>query len=208
MEKYTYEEMTLQQKLETYEWDSTWIELANRDHDHRILYIGDSISCGIRVPATNLTGKKILFDGFGTSKALDNPYFYDSLKLFAAQQQSRRAVLFNNGLHGWHMDDETEYRHYYKEMIKFLLAEFPGTPLYIVLTTHITDPEREARVIRRNQVAKELAAEYDLYVIDLYQVSLDAAHLLDAGGVHWLPEGYEMLAKEIIRCVSQESAIS
>ena len=202
MEKYTYETTTLQQRLETYEWDSTWIELANREHDHRILYIGDSISCGIRVPATNLTGKKILFDGFGTSKSLDNPYFFDSLKLFAAQQQTRRAVIFNNGLHGWHMDDETEYRYYYEEMIKFLLKEFADTPLYIVLTTHITDSEREARVIRRNRVATELAEKYNLKVIDLYRVSLESAELLDSGGVHWVPEGYEVLAKEILRVIS------
>ncbi len=204
MENYTYETTDLQQNLETYEWDSTWIDHANKHYENRILYIGDSISCGIRFLATKMTGNKILFDGFGTSKALDNPYFYDCLRLFVAQQPFRRAILFNNGLHGWHLDDEKEYKYHYEKMIHFLLSEFPNTPLYIVLTTHITDPERETRVIRRNQVAKELAKKYDLPVIDLYQISLDSAHLLDNGGVHWLQEGYETLATEIIRCVNEK----
>ena len=207
MENYTYEAAEQLQKYETYEWDSTWIDHAKTASDNRVLYIGDSISCGIRRPATAQTGNSCYFDGLGTSKAVDNPYFYDTIKLFARQQGTRKAILFNNGLHGWHLGDETEYKYYYEEMVKFLLQEFEGTPLFLVLTTHITDSDREDRVLRRNHAAQEIAEKYDLKVIDLYSVSLEAAALLDSGGVHWLPEGYETLAAEIVRVLSRECGI-
>lgn len=58
---------------------------------------------GSRHIATEALNGEILFDGFGTSKALDNPYFQQSLHLFAAQEGYRDLVLFNNGLHGWHL---------------------------------------------------------------------------------------------------------
>ena len=84
-----------------------------------MLYIGDSISCATRRIATATARGEIFFDGFGTSKALDNSYYTDSLHLFAQQQGERKVVLFNNGLHGWHLDDESEYSKEYEKMICF-----------------------------------------------------------------------------------------
>ena len=37
-----------------------------------------------------------------------------SVKLFAQQESRRDAVVFNNGLHGWHLDDSTEYAEHYE----------------------------------------------------------------------------------------------
>ena len=100
-------------QLEVFEWDNVWWECADTAGIPRVLYIGDSISCGIRRIATQLTNEEILFDGFGTSKGIDNPYLMDSIKLFAEQEGKREAVLFNNGLHGWHLDDEKEYKEHF-----------------------------------------------------------------------------------------------
>ena len=66
-----------QPQYETYEWDNVWLDHAEDLSRRRVLYIGDSISCGSRHIATGQTCEEILFDGFGTSKALDNPYFKD-----------------------------------------------------------------------------------------------------------------------------------
>ena len=114
--------------METYEWDNVWWEQTNKTDTPRVLYIGDSISCGTRRKATEISKEQLLFDGFGTSKAVDNPYLIDSIRLFAKQQGNRSAILFNNGLHGWHLQDETEYKQYYEKMIQFLINEFSGTP--------------------------------------------------------------------------------
>ena len=70
-------------RFETYEWDNVWLEHADTPERKRVLYIGDSISCGTRHIATNMTDGQILFDGFGTSKSLDNPWFMDNLRLIS-----------------------------------------------------------------------------------------------------------------------------
>ena len=43
--------------LEMYEWDNTWWEQAPDTDRKRVLYIGDSISCGIRRIATEVSGR-------------------------------------------------------------------------------------------------------------------------------------------------------
>ena len=207
MKNFTYEIVDNQEQYETYEWDNTWIDHANDFTAKRVLYIGDSISCKTRHIATEQTNGELLFDGYGTSKGIDNPYFKDSIRIFANQQKRREAVIFNNGLHGWHLKDETEYRYHYEEMIKFLLDEFQDVPVFIALTTHIADKEREERVICRNQVAKDLANKYQLPVIDLYSVSVKRNELLSIDGVHLVQEGYEQLAKESNVCISDDSCI-
>ena len=189
-------------KLETYEWDNLWIEHANKDDIKRVLYIGDSISCGVRQVATSISNGEIYFDGFGTSKALDNPYFKDSLHLFALQQGKREVVVFNNGLHGWHLDDEKEYPKAYEEMIKFLLEEFKGTPLVIVLSTYVANIEDNKRVIKRNEEVLKLAEKYNLPYVDYYSVAEENKDNL-TDGVHFYSEGYKSLAEALVKKVKE-----
>lgn len=200
MSDFTYEREDNKAKLEKYEWDNLWIEHARNPEKKRVLYIGDSISCVARREATKKTKEEILFDGVGTSKGLDNPYFKDTIKLLAAQEVRRDAIMLNNGLHGFHLDDTTEYAEYYEDMVKFLLEEFPNTPLYIVLTTHIIG-ERDSRVKARNLAASKIAEKYSLPVIDLYSVSNDDA-LISDDGVHLTDEGYLKIADEIVKNIT------
>lgn len=202
MNDFTYEYKGIKQKnkrFEKYEWDRVLIEDTGDLSAKRVLYIGDSISCAIREVATAQACREILFDGIGTSKGIDNPCFKNALKLFAMQQPQRQAVIFNNGLHGWHLDDETEYKVCYEEMVKFILSEFPETPLGIVLTTAVANTEQNKRAIARNKAAGEIAEKYSLQVIDLYRLSAENINLLSGDGVHFQPEGYEILAAEIVR---------
>ena len=189
--------------LETYEWDSTWIEQTGKRDAARALYIGDSISNVTRGYATRASGNTILFDGLGTSKAVDNPYFCETVKLFANQQSSRNVILFNNGLHGPHLNDETEYKHHYERMLNFLLEEFKGTPVILILSTATKKPERDERVVRRNLAVTELAEKYGLDVIDFYSVTKPRPELLCEDGIHFTPEGYELLGKELYTKVKE-----
>ena len=52
---YTFQSERNSEKLETYEWDNVWWEQAPDNEKKRVLYIGDSISCGIRHIATELS---------------------------------------------------------------------------------------------------------------------------------------------------------
>ena len=198
MSNFTYEEKNEKNRLETYEWDNTWLERINDTDAKRVMYIGDSISCGIRRIATQKSNDEIYFDGLGTSKSIDNPYFEETIKLFEKQQGYRNAILFNNGLHGWHLEEEGEYKLYFDKIIKFLTEEFKNTPIFIVLTTFIKNDERLARVIKRNEVAKEIADKYNLPVIDLYSVSESISDKMYDDGVHFKEEGYEILAEKIL----------
>ena len=88
-------------------------------------------------------------------------------------------------------------------MIQFLLEEFPKTPIFLVLTTHLGNEEREQRVIKRNAVAKELAKEYDLFVIDLYSVSCAHADLLSKDRVHYEKAGDEKMAEALVNALCE-----
>ena len=201
MSQFTYEKKESDNKLETFEWDNTWIEQTAKSDARRVLYVGDSISCGTRRIATERSGGKVLFDGFGTSKAVDNPYFCESVGLFARQVPYIDAVIFNNGLHGWHLEDTGDYLTHYDAMISFLLSEFPDTPVYIVLTTAITDPW-DCRVKVRNESAIKVAQKYRLPVIDLY-APIDAnRHLVTPDKIHLTDDGYKLIARKILDTLS------
>ena len=109
--------------------------------------------------------------------------------------------MFNNGLHGWHLGDETEFKDCYEKLLKFLLEEFKGTPIFLVLTSSVTDESRNNRVIARNKVTKELAEKYNLEVIDFYAITNGCSHFTD--GVHLTNEGYYKLANEVVNAVKK-----
>ena len=197
MSNFTYEFENKSERLETYEWDNVWWEHADNSDVTRVLYIGDSISCGTRRIATETAGD-LYFDGLGTSKSVDNPFFFDTVSLFAKQQGYRSAVLFNNGLHGWHLDDESEYKDCYDKLVQFLMTELEGAPIFLLLTTHVADAERDARVRARNEAVVEIAEKYGLPVIDLYTLTLEHADYLSADGVHFSREGYQLIADAVI----------
>ena len=199
MSDFTYETENRMNKYETYEWDDMWIDHANETDRKRAAYIGDSISVGTRRIATARTNEEILFDGFGTSKALDNPYFKDSIRLFLNQVPNIDTVLFNNGLHGWHLDDETEYKVLYDEMIQFILSEIKDAKLYILLTTAVIDKDDNDRVKLRNIAAREVAEKYSIPVIDLYDITSTNLNEISPDGIHPTEPLYEKIADEIIR---------
>lgn len=192
-------DQTTAYRLETYEWEETWWEQTGNHTARRILYIGDSISCGIRKLITKLSNGTVLCDGYGTSKAVDNPWLIPAIGL-CLQQSSCDAILFNNGLHGGHLSPEDYERHYEKVLLSLLETK---KPIYILLsTTDIVNPTRSARVPVRNAIAEKLAKKYDLPLIDLYTVAVENENLHAPDGVHFTPEGYEKMARYILDTIS------
>jgi hypothetical protein len=198
MNSATYEFETTRNTLETYEWDRMWIDHPYDTDSKRILYIGDSISEGIRKIMPKMEENRFLWDAFATSKGADNPCFSEMLRLFRQQTPNCDVLLFNNGLHGWHLDDETEYPDAYEKILNVLRAEWSESVIVPVLTTCLADSERNTRVKRRNEAARSIAAKYQLPVLDLYSVAESHATLMIDDGVHFSPEGYEALAQEIL----------
>ncbi len=203
MSQFTYEFSEQKTPLETYEWDNVWIEQTGNSSANRVLYIGDSISCGTRQIATRVSENSYLFDGFGTSKALDNPFLFDSIRLFALQLPKIETVIFNNGLHGWHLEDTDEYYNLYEKAIEFLIEEFKGKKIYLVLTTSVADVNREKRVLARNDVVKSLAKKYNLPIIDLHSTAVENASLRCDDGVHYTGVGYNKFAFKILEDIKK-----
>ena len=203
MQGFTYEHTDKKQQLETYEWDRFWIDHANDNTTRRVLYIGDSISGGTANIATERSGGEIFFDNFATSKAIDNPYLLEAIEYFAKQEGSRNVVLFNNGLHGWHLDEETDYLNYYDYTVGKLVNLFPESELVILLTTHVKDEVRDGRVKKRNEAALAVAKKYSLRVVDLYSVTLENKDMLAPDGVHFQRGGYEIIADTLIEAVKK-----
>lgn len=198
MDNFTYENNDRVTPLETYEWDNVWIQRTDDKKSPRVLYIGDSISCALRVFGNGVTKEEILIDSFGTSKAIDNAYFWDALRLFSLQEGHRDIVLFNNGLHGWHLDDEKDYPAYYERMLCKILDEFKDSKVVIVLTTAVAKEERHERVKVRNGFVKTIAGKYGLDIIDLYEISSENMDLLGDDGVHFTADGYQKISEYLV----------
>ena len=198
MDNFTYENNDRVTPLETYEWDNVWIQRTDDKKSPRVLYIGDSISCALRVFGNGVTKEEILIDSFGTSKAIDNANFWDALRLFSLQEGHRDIVLFNNGLHGWHLDDEKDYPAYYERMLCKILDEFKDSKVVIVLTTAVAKEERHERVKVRNGFVKAIAVKYGLDIIDLYEISSENMDLLGDDGVHFTADGYQKISEYLV----------
>ena len=197
MSDFTYEVEKRTSPLENFEWDNVWWEQMNSGTGKRIVYIGDSISCGTRRIATSVSENKYLFDGFGTSKALDNPYLKPSLALFLDQMKDYSAVLLNNGLHGWHLTED-EYGKYYRDLVIFLKEKI-SVPLFLILSTDdLKHPGTNDRIIKRNKWVKRIAEEFSLPVIDLYEVAMKHNDLHTSDLIHFTSDGYTKLAEKIL----------
>jgi len=196
--------------LESYEWDNTWLEQSRRSDLPRVLYIGDSISCGIRRQITERSEGRCLVDGFGSSKAIDHPALCECIRLFAAQETRRDVILLNSGLHGWHLEDGEEYARHYDAAVAFLKKTYPKTPLYLVLTTAAVDDHCHERVKVRNAGVRAIAERHALPLIDLYTASCEHRDLQKPlpDGVHFETEGYALFADLILSVLERDGIIA
>ncbi len=208
MPVFTYEKENTKTPLETYEWDDIWWDHPSDTEGRRILVIGDSISCGYRRALGKLEGRNFYVDGIASSKAADSESFYSLLDYYAASGLAYDAVFFNNGLHGWHLDDGEEYKAHYEKLAAYIKKKFAPKSFYIVLTTPVRKSgnteifdERNERVKARNTVAAEIAKKLGTETVDLFSLIEDRPELYTQDGVHLVPEGYVLLAGEILKVI-------
>ncbi len=196
----TYEPGNRCEALEEKEWIQTWIDKATDAETPRVLLIGDSIFVGVTHAMPAVSGGTVLVDSLCSSMGADNPHYRAAVSLFADMEQTRRVIVLNNGLHGWHLDDKTDYPAAYDGLVSWLREQFPQTPLYISLTTQVAD-DHNARVLKRNEAAKAVAAKYGCPLIDMYTVSQQHADKRSADGVHFGAAGYEEFCRALLSAV-------
>ena len=193
MADFTYQGKDSTLALERYEWDRTWIERTENAESPRVMYLGDSISWGIRPEAQRSVGQEFLMDALATSKALDNPWYLPTWDLLLQQTATPVLTVVNNGLHGWHLKDEEEYGPLFRAFLEEVRKRCGK--IAVVLTTCVADEARNLRVQTRNRVAARVARDLGCPVIDLYTPSLQGKH---SDGVHFDAEGYRLLAGVLV----------
>ena len=211
-ESFTYEREKTE-KLETYEWDNLWWEHADdTEGKDRVILIGDSISCGYRGLVNEYLKGQIYADGLGTSKGLDNAFFFSLIDYVIGQQKNCRLIQFNNGLHGWHLSVQ-EYKECYQEFVRFFKEGYPDKKLVLALSTPVRKlgnteelDDRNEEVIARNQAVLEIADSEGIRVNDLYAPIIGHPEYYSPDGVHLKPEGYQVLARQIEAVIREELA--
>lgn len=209
MNKDTYEFEGTNKALERYEWDDLWRIEAYDQNAPRLFSIGDSISRGYRHYLADAFKNIMCVDNYATSKAIDNPMLIKMIHLSLEQLGNCDIILFNNGLHGWHLDEE-EYRKNYDAVIGELCENYPDIKIVIVLSTPTRRKEnmallskRISDIIKRNECAISVAEKYNLPYIDLYSVLAERLEYYINDGVHLNEEGYKALAREIYKKINE-----
>ena len=130
-------------------------------------------------------------------------------------------ILFNFGLHDLvHKDEQNKYDvvngkisvtlEDYEKNLEIIIGKLRETTATLVFVTTTTVPENSAGrktedPARYNEVALKVMKRNNIEVIDLYTTSL-SVHPQNSkpGNVHYTPEGYELLAKQIIEGIKSK----
>ena len=194
---------------EQFEWTNIWCNNANDRTLSRVLLIGDSIACGYSPIVIKQLQDKANVDRLGTSRSINDPVLIKETTLML-EDCNYIAVHFNNGLHGWHLDDKP-YVKYLRQYTQLLQKLSNGAKLIWASTTPITvqgdiqtiDLEKNNKVLRRNALAEEIMQEYDIPISDLYQLVLNKAELRGADGYHYNADGQRVQGEAISELLLQ-----
>lgn len=209
MNKDTYEFEATNKALERYEWDDLWRIEAYDQNTPRLFSIGDSISRGYRHHLADAFRNIMCVDNYATSKAIDNPMLIKMIHLSLEQLGNCKMILFNNGLHGWHLNEE-EYRENYELIIGELYQKYPDIKMVIALSTPVREKDeialmgkRTNDILKRNEYAVSVAEKYNLPYVDLYSVLVDKPDYYTNDGVHLNEDGYKALVREIYQKINE-----
>lgn len=204
--------------LENIEWTRVWRERVNESFP-RVLIIGDSIMDGSKLHISRELSDCAAVSVLVTSKALDNPYYWQELSLLLEQEGATYTVIyFNNGLHTGGMTPK-EYAAQYRSTILRLREAVPDATLILGLSTPVakpvaspaaadapitpimqyTDADRTVRAF--NAAVSALGKEWHLPVFDAYACVDGNAACRTLDGYHYTEDGYLHLSRSIAKTI-------
>ena len=184
--------------LETYEWDDIWFDHATDTESRRVVVFGDSISVNYRFALVEALRGKFCVDNYGTSKAADNPFLKENMKLVLAQQK-HDIIYFCSG-HGTHQTPE-EYESNTEKLVQWLLEQYPDKKLIIAGRIYSTYPPKEETCRQRNESLARIAKKYGLPIDDLHALTIGHPELLKEDKVHLNENGQQTVAKHIAQFI-------
>ena len=131
-----------------------------------------------------------------TSRCVTDPLYLQELEVFLSFAP-HAVICFNNGLHS-QFTDLREYEAAYRKAVAYLKARSPHSRIFIVLCTPVQSEYYNSVVLRVNRIAKKIAEEERLPVIDVYTF-LNRAECAGKwrDGVHFNPEANTALGRKI-----------
>lgn len=176
---------------EEMEWTDTWWEHADDDVLPRFLLIGDSITRDYHPFVRDALRGATHVDRFTTSKFASDPFFMAEIDLYLPAYRYE-AIHLNHGLHGSGFPIET-----YETAYEVLVRKAMDTGARVVLATSTPDPRHDVVMLARNRVVQAIGAKYGLVVNDLYAAVVGNPALKGPDGLHFTPEGSELLAEKV-----------
>ena len=194
--------------------DIEWISLRWHDEPNRtmprVLLVGDSIVVGHGANVHALLKDRICVDYFATSKHVTDVEFMPDLA-FMLCRRNYELILFNNGLHGFGVDDEL-YGPALLEILTLLSSRAPRLAWRSSTPVRNGDNraelgERTPRVVRRNAAAAAVAQKLCLPTLDLYTPMLGHPEFY-SDGAHCNQEGVKFQAEIIAAFIDEQLARS
>ena len=183
------------------EWTNLRWNNAPDAEKPRVLMVGDSIVAGHGDLVFDLVKDKLCIDYMATAKCVSDKDFMLELD-YMLNLNSYAAIIFNNGLHGWDIDDAV-YAENLREALIYLktkttlLVWRSSTPIRTVGDLARFEDARNPRVIKRNADAAAIARDLGLPVIDLYARMAENPGLFCDDAIHYTPEGRKLQAETI-----------
>lgn len=193
---------------EKYEWVRIWWDNANDSSGPRILLIGDSITAGYRPFVKEMLDDITLVDQLATSRSIADPALMKELK-YVLSEYNYEVIHFNNGLHGWHVDEET-YRESLEAAILEILESQKTCRLIIATTTPSTikgkpdelNSDRDVVITGRNRIVKEISLKHGLLINDLYAHIIGDSGIRHDDGSHYNEHGWKILAEKVVSAIN------
>lgn len=186
--------------LEMSEWDDIWFDHATDTRQKRVIVFGDSITVNFRFPLIEKLRGEYCVDNYGTSKAADNPFLLENMKLILAQQ-NHEIIHFRSG-HGSHQTGR-EYEENVEKLVRYLLEHYPEKKLILSLKTYRARENKNVQ--SRNEAIMRIAEKYGLCVDDLYSITENRTDLLKEDGVHLNDAGKEIVAEKVAQTIRKIS---
>ncbi|MCK3685395.1 hypothetical protein [Maribellus sp. YY47] len=196
------------------EWCDLWWGNEADITKPRVLFIGNSISRAYFPYASEILHDFANCDRYSSSRSITDPALLEETKI-AMAKYDHAVIVFNNGLHGWHLSG-SEYEDGLRKYVKFLKSrKAKNCKLIYALITPVSsgeagvklDPGKNGIVLERNQIAETIMKENNIDVIDLYglmEPELEK-YSIEKGDLHYNSDGYKRIANALFLLIVLQS---
>ncbi|MDO5552780.1 MAG: SGNH/GDSL hydrolase family protein [Planctomycetia bacterium] len=186
---------------EDIEWSITYSYGTLDNSLPRLLLIGDSICNAYQNTVRDMLSGQINVSFWASSECLTHPEYFRTLDLIL-DANHYDYISFNNGLHSLGTDQE-EWSIAYDAAVRFIKAKCPDSKLFITNATPLKDPGLTEKSRQLNAIAQEVAAKYELPVIDLFGLMdpLDREEFW-SDPFHYKQPGVQLQATRIVEAIT------